>query len=162
MLTPTIHEKLTQKFENAILPLKELPPGSHSDPFIAVNSSKLHSVLKYLKEDSDLLFDNLICISGVDYPDRIEVVYHLFSYKHLHKVVIKSLLSDKTKPVLESTCDLWKAANWLEREVFDIMGVHFNNHPDLRRILLPEDWEGHPLRKDYKTQEFWHGIKVGM
>jgi len=160
METKEIHSKLRGKFSDAILDFKEVAPTS--DPFIEVAPEKIYPVLQYLKEEADLSFDNLICVSGVDYPDRLEVVYHLFSYQHLHHVTLKTSLKDKTQPKLRSACDLWKAANWLEREVFDMFGITFQGHPDLKRILLPDDWEGYPLRKDYKHQEYWHDIKVGM
>lgn len=155
-----IHAKLKGKFSEAILDFKDVPPTS--DPYVEVTPEKIYPVLEYLKEDTDLYFDNLICISGVDYADRLEVVYHLFSYKHLHKLTLKTSLRDKEHAELRSACDIWKASNWLEREVYDMFGIRFSGHPDLTRILLPEDWEGYPLRKDYKTQEYWHDIKVGM
>lgn len=160
MDTKEIHSKLRGKFSEAILDLKEVP--ATSDPFIEAVSEKIYQVLEYLRNDTDLYFNNLISISGVDYPDRFEVVYHLFSYKHLHKITLKISLKNKEHAELRSACDLWKAANWLEREVYDLFGITFQGHPDLRRILLPDDWEGYPLRKDYKHQEYWHGIKVGM
>ena len=158
----TIYEKLKQKFQDAIVAFKEPATGSHGDPFIEVPAEKIHSILKFLKEEPELHFDNLLCISGVDYPDRLEVVYHFHSYTHLHKIVLKTLLTDNTKPEIDTVSDLWKGANWLEREIYDLFGITFKNHPDLRRILLPDDWEGYPLRKDYKHQDYWHGIKVGM
>lgn len=155
-----IHSKLREKFSEAILDFKEVPPTS--DPFIEAVPEKIYPILEYLKNESDLYFDNLISMSGVDYPDRFEVVYHLFSYKHLHKLTLKTSLKNKEHAELRSACDIWKASNWLEREVYDMFGIRFSGHPDLTRILLPEDWEGYPLRKDYKTQEYWHDIKVGM
>lgn len=162
MDSKTLYEKLKQKFGEAIGAFKEPQAGAHGDPFIEVSPDKIHSILKFLKEDKELLFDNLLCISGVDTPNHLEVVYHFHSYTHLHKVAIKALLTDKTKAELDTVSDLWKGANWLEREVYDLFGITFENHPNLRRILLPDDWEGYPLRKDYKHQDYWHGIKVGM
>ncbi len=155
-----IHSKLRGKFSEAILDFKEV--SATSDPYVEAAPEKIYQILEYLKNDTDLYFDNLICVSGVDYPDRMEVVYHLFSYRHLHKLTLKTSLKDKEHAELHSACDLWRAANWLEREVYDLFGIKFKEHPDLRRILLPDDWEGYPLRKDYKHQEYWHGIKVGM
>jgi NADH-quinone oxidoreductase subunit C len=155
-----IHLKLRGKFSEAILDFKEV--SKTSDPYVEAVPEKIYETLEYLRNYADLYFDNLICVSGVDYPDRMEVVYHLFSYRHLHKLTLKTSLADKEHAELHSACDLWRAANWLEREVYDLFGIKFKGHPDLRRILLPDDWEGYPLRKDYKHQEYWHGIKVGM
>jgi NADH-quinone oxidoreductase subunit C len=99
------------------------------------------------------------CLTGVDWPDKseIHVVVHLFSYTHKHRVVLKVALprESATMPTLST---VWSAANWQERECWDLLGVHFEGHPDLRRIMLPDDWEGHPLRKDYKQKAEYHGI----
>jgi NADH-quinone oxidoreductase subunit C len=86
-------------------------------------------------------------------------VYNLYSIPFNHHLMIKILLP-RDKPEIESVSHIWKTANWLEREVFDMYGVHFKNHPDLRRILMPADWEGYPLRKDYKHQAYYRDIKV--
>ncbi|MFH1407388.1 MAG: NADH-quinone oxidoreductase subunit C, partial [Candidatus Omnitrophota bacterium] len=105
---------------------------------------------KTLKEDEKLRFDYLMCLSGVDYKEYFEVVYHLYSMERGRRAAVKVKLS-REKPEVDSVSSLWKSANWHEREAFDLLGIRFNNHPDLRRILLPEDWgEGFPLRKDYE------------
>jgi NADH-quinone oxidoreductase subunit C len=85
------------------------------------------------------------------------VVYHLFSYRHRHGIVLK-VEADRAAPSVPSVEAVWKAANWMEREVFDLFGVEFPGHPDLRRVLLPDDWVGHPLRKDYQEAGGYHGI----
>ena len=157
-----IHHKLKTQFEKTILDLKTPDPQTGSDQFIEAAADRIHAVLKFLKEDPNLCFDNIVCISGVDLKDRFEVVYHFHSYKHLHKAAIKTSLTDRDRPEVESVSDLWKGADWLEREIYDMFGIRFKNHPDLKRILCPDDWEGHPLRKDYKHQPFYHGVKVGM
>ena len=97
--------------------------------------------------------------AGVDYKDRIEVVVHLFSYRYRHGAVLKLKLprDNPRAPTLE---DLWKSANWMEREIFDLLGVHFDGHSDMRRILMPEDWPGHPLRKDFVEPLEYHGIST--
>jgi NADH-quinone oxidoreductase subunit C len=87
------------------------------------------------------------------------VVYHLASVVHNHKIVLKAICT-KENPHVQSVADVWGTANWHEREAFDLIGIVFDGHPDLRRILLPYDWEGHPLRKDYKVPEFYNGMKV--
>ena len=116
---------------------------------------------QYLKHDPDLAFDALGNLSGVDYPkeNAIQVVYHLYSYRHRHSIVLK-VNANRDGPVVQSVTRVWRAANWLEREVFDLLGVEFDGHPDLRRLLMPEDWPGHPLRKDFVEPEEYHGIRT--
>jgi NADH-quinone oxidoreductase subunit C len=97
--------------------------------------------------------------SGVDYKDRIEVVYHLFSYRHRHTAVLKVKLA-RDNPEVDTLENLWKSANWMEREIFDLLGVNFKGHSDLRRILMPEDWPGYPLRKDFVEPLEYHGIST--
>ncbi|MBN1959479.1 MAG: NADH-quinone oxidoreductase subunit C [Deltaproteobacteria bacterium] len=108
---------------------------------------------------NSLSFDFLRALSGIDYlqQDEIEVVAHLFSYSQRAQVVIKTRI-ERAAPQLASVQDIWPAANWHEREIFDLLGVNFTDHPDLRRILLPDDWQGFPLRKDYQEPEFYQGI----
>ena len=89
--------------------------------------------------------------------ERLESVYHFLSYQHDHEAVIKIKL-DRENPRVASVMDLWPAADWHEREAYDLVGIVYEGHQDLRRILLPDDWEGHPLRKDYKQPEEYHGI----
>jgi NADH:ubiquinone oxidoreductase subunit C len=92
-------------------------------------------------------------------PGRMEMVYHLFSFTNNLEITIKVIL-DRDKPEIDSVTPIWPGANWQERETYDLLGVYFNNHPDLRRILCPSDWEGHPLKKDYQVQKTWRGIVV--
>jgi NADH-quinone oxidoreductase subunit C len=147
------------------------------DPWIEVALDQLLAVARYLRDEPDLRF-NLNCVSGVDYfePDakkaakndwqpHLEVVYHLSSIVHKTTLVVKVMLprwkNDKPGelPEVPSVAGLWSTADWHEREVFDLMGVNFTGHPDLRRILCPEDWVGHPLRKDYEMPLEYHGIR---
>ena len=97
--------------------------------------------------------------SGVDYKDRIEVVYHLFSYSKRHTAVLKVKLP-RDNPSVETLEGVWKSANWMEREIFDLIGVNFEGHSDMRRILMPEDWIGHPQRKDFVEPAEYHGIST--
>ncbi len=136
-------------------------------PCIRVSESNLHAVCDFLYREPDLYFDFLACITAIDnLPDSetIEILYHLNSIPLEHQLVIQVILSrnvaDNQLPELDSVSDIWQTANWHEREAYDLMGVFFKNHPDLRRILLPADWIGHPLRKDYQEQETYHGIKI--
>ena len=148
------------------------------DPFVVVDPADLLEVCRYLKEEPRLGFDLLNCISGVDYlePDakkapkagfepHMEVVYHLSSFRNRHRFVLKVMLprwkNDKPGelPEVPSVTSLWRTANWHEREVYDLSGVWFTGHPELTRILLAEDWVGHPLRKDYEYPLEYHGIR---
>jgi len=115
---------------------------------VTVPPSKLHSLASQLKEKEETLFDFLVCITGVDYGADLGVIYHLRSTKYEHTVVLKSRTSDREHPLFDSLTDIWKAADLHEREAFDLLGIRFANHPDLRRLFLNSSW-GFPLRKDY-------------
>ncbi len=148
------------------------------DPFVVVDPADLLEVCRFLKEDPRLRFDLLNCISGVDYLEidpkkapkagfepHLEVVYHLSSFTHRHRLVLKLMLprwkdnKPNELPEVPSVTPLWRTADWHEREVYDLSGVWFTGHPDLTRILLSEDWVGHPLRKDYEFPLEYHGIR---
>jgi NADH-quinone oxidoreductase subunit C len=148
------------------------------DPWIEVAPEALVEVARYLRDEPDLRFTFLNCITGVDYfePDpkkaskagfepHTEVVYHLWSFQSKSNLVLKVILprwqNDEPGqlPEVPSVAGVWSTANWHEREVYDLSGVYFVGHPDLRRILCPEDWEGHPLRKDYEMPLEYHGIR---
>jgi NADH-quinone oxidoreductase subunit C len=169
-----IAAKLQQHFGERVK--FQSPAGS--DPFAEVAAADLLDVCQMLREDPALRFDFLHCISGVDYlePDpkkapkagfepHTEVVYHLASFTHKHRFVVKVILprwkNDKPGqlPEVPSVTSLWRSANWHEREVYDLSGIFFTDHPDLTRILLAEDWVGHPLRKDYEYPLEYHGIR---
>lgn len=149
------------------------------DPWVVVEASSFADVARFCRDDARLRFDSLQCISGVDYlePDvkkakragfdpHLEVLYHLYSFPHKHKILLKVLLprwkNDQPGelPEVPSVVGVWATADWHEREVYDLCGVYFAGHPDLRRILCPEDWAGHALRKDYEFAEEYHGIRV--
>jgi NADH-quinone oxidoreductase subunit C len=101
-----------------------------------------------------------MCLSGVDQgKETLGVVYHLSSMTHLHKITIRTDVP-ASGPRVPTVSDIWPTANWHEREAWDLFGIHFMNHPDPRRILLPDDYPGHPLRKDFKVPEFFNGMKV--
>ena len=131
------------------------------DPYIVVEAAAIEEVGAYLRHDADLCFDSLMCLSGVDYgpAKTLGVVYNLHSTTLRHKITLKVTVP-REEGVLPTVCDLWHTAEWHEREAYDLYGMQFLDHPDPRRILLPDDWEGHPMRKDYQVQEFYHGIKV--
>ena len=115
---------------------------------VNVPASKLHQLSLKLKENDETSFDFLACITGVDYGQELGAVYHLRSTKHGHTVVLKTRTADRKNPHFDSVTDIWKAADFLEREVYDLFGIKFTNHPDLRRLFLDNSW-GFPLRKDY-------------
>ena len=148
------------------------------DPFIVVEPADLLDIARFLRDDPQLRFDILNCVSGVDYLEldpkkapkagfepHMEVVYHLHSFTHRHRFVVKVILprwKDDTSgeiPEVPSVTSIWASANWHEREVYDLSGVRFVGHPELTRILLADDWEGHPLRKDYEFPLEYHGIR---
>jgi NADH-quinone oxidoreductase subunit C len=101
----------------------------------------------------------LRCLTGLDRPEAFELVYHLFSYPQRHSFTFKVTLP-REAPTVTSLASLWDSADWLEREQYDLMGVDFAGHPDLRRLLLPEDWTGHPLRKDYQQPAEYRGMRT--
>lgn len=131
-----------------------------------VQLEKLEDIANVLWKHSELYFDYLSCLTALDNGEKegtIEVIYHLYSIPFEHSFIMKVVVprgEEGKFPSVPSVCNVWKSANWHEREAFDMYGIHFIGHPDLRRILLPGDWEGYPLRKDYKEQETYHGIKV--
>jgi NADH-quinone oxidoreductase subunit C len=111
---------------------------------------RLLALLETLRDDPRLAFNSLMNLTAVDRPaeNHFEIVYHLNSMTHHHSLALK-VLCDRANPHMPTATRLWSGADWFEREVFDLFGVIFDGHPDLRRILCPDDWEGHPLRKDY-------------
>jgi NADH:ubiquinone oxidoreductase subunit C len=115
---------------------------------VAVPAAKLHSLALNLKNHPDAHFDFLACLSGVDYKQDLGVVYHLRSTVHGHTLVLKVRTSDRVDPNFDTVSDIWRTAEFHEREVYDLLGIKFNNHPDLRRLFLDKTW-GFPLRKDY-------------
>lgn len=148
------------------------------DPFVTVDVSHLVEICTFLRDDPRLRFDLLNCVSGVDYLEtdpkkvakagyepHLEVVYHMTSFAHRHRFVLKVMLPrwkdgvEGKLPEVPTVSHIWPAADWHERETFDLCGIMFPGHPDLRRILLAEDWEGHPLRKDYEYPLEYHGIR---
>jgi NADH-quinone oxidoreductase subunit C len=110
---------------------------------------KMHVLALKLKGEADLAFDYLFCLSGVDMIKYFEVVYHLESTSLNHQLVLKVRTADRDNAAVDTVCDIWRTAELHEREIYDLLGVRFNNHPDLRRFFLEEGWIGHPLRKDY-------------
>ena len=156
-----IAEKLKEVFPEEVLAVSEF----RGQVSVTLRKNRIRDIARYLHDDPDLYFDYLIDVCGVDYlgkkEKRFEVVYHLFSIKHRHALRLKAEVSE-SNPAIDSVTPVWVGANWHERETFDLYGIKFKGHPDLRRILLPEDWEGHPLRKDYPLKgpaKEWSGFE---
>ena len=151
-----VSQILEDKFPGAVI----VPEEPHND-FIQLNSEKWNEIAKFLKTESALKFDSCQCITGVDLgvEENLEIRYNLHSTKHLHKVEIR-IEADRKRPRIPSVEQIWRIADWFEREVYDMYGIRFKGHRDLRRMLLPEDWKGWPLRKDYKTPQTYNGMKV--
>ena len=151
-----ILSRLTERFGAAVLATH----AEHGDHTALVDLAALPGVLQHCRDDAALRFDMLMDLTAVDYLTypgredlpRFEVVYHLYSVPHNHRVRIKAGV-DEDDPVVPSAVPLWPIANWLEREVWDMFGLRFAEHPDLRRLLLYEQFEGHPLRKDYPVSK---------
>lgn len=140
-------------------PIKDELSTPHA---IKLQAEDLVAVCSMLHQHESTFFDMLSCVAGIDNGAQVntmEVAYNLYSIPFHVSVMLKVTLP-REKPEVDSLTSIWRSANWMEREVFDMYGIHFNNHPDLRRILMPADWEGYPLRKDYKQQEYYRNIKV--
>jgi NADH-quinone oxidoreductase subunit C len=136
-----IAKQLAKKFPDAVI-----EAGADS---LLLKSDQLLAVMEYLKTSADLDFDYLNHVTGTDYYDYLEVVYQLTSLKHNHGLVLKVRCYDRDNPTLPSVTSLWRGADFQEREIFDLLGISFEGHPNLRRIVLWEGFQGHPLRKDF-------------
>ena len=159
-----IKELLISKFGEDIIAGEEL---TGLQPALLIKPSEIAAVCLELRDNENTYFDFLSCLSGVDYgvnENMFGVVYHLASIPYKTQLVLKvKKFYDRAQedlPAFPSVTSIWRTADWHEREAYDLLGIFFEGHPDLRRILLPDDWEGYPLRKDYKAQEYYHGIKV--
>ena len=152
-----IYNKLERQFPGKVSGFR----GDVFDPHLNVEAQSIVDVCRYLRDDPESAFEILSDLTALDLPkeNKLQVVYHLFSYSRRHQIVLKVDLP-REAPSVSTTEGVWKAANWLEREVFDLFGIMFEGHTDLRRIMLPEDWVGHPLRKDYVEQEEYDGIST--
>lgn len=116
---------------------------------ISVQPENLHPLMLQLKNNPQTHFDYLFCLTGVDWETALGVVYHLESTTHRHIIVVKVQTEDRENPTFDSVFDIWATAEFHEREVFDFFGIKFNNHPNLKRLFLTDEWTGYPLRKDY-------------
>lgn len=129
---------------------------------LVVEAPHLVNVCQYLRDTEGLYFDMLSLITAVDQRaehQRFGVYYTLYSIPYGHSLTLKVWLPEAA-PEVPTVCRVWRAAEWHEREAYDLMGIRFTDHPDLRRMFLPDDWPGHPLRKDYQTPDTYHGLTV--
>ena len=127
---------------------------------VFIDSENWKKIAEILKNDSKLSFDYLMCISSYDNGDKktYGVAYNFYSISKQHYLEVRVEVEDQLS--VPSIALLWRTADWHEREAFDMMGILFEGHPNMKRILLSEDWEGHPLRKDYKEPDYYHGMSV--
>ncbi len=152
-----VYESLQKQFPAKIRDFK----GDVPEPYCIVDSTSIVEICRFLRDERGIEFAVLSDLTALDWPkeEKIQVVYHLYSYRYKHQIVLKVDLP-RDNPTVRTVEAVWKVANWFEREVFDLFGVVFDGHSDLRRIMLPEDWVGHPLRKDYVEQEEYDGIST--
>ncbi len=154
-----IFQLLKDNFPESNLELKADQP---TEPVLFVSPNEIDKISVFLHDNQELQFDSLVLLSGVDEvkANLLSVYYHIESTSIKHKIVLK-VVTDRSNPEVNSVTSVWKGADWHEREAYDMYGIKFTNHPDLRRILMPYDWEaGYPLRKDYENPEFYQGMKV--
>jgi NADH-quinone oxidoreductase subunit C len=149
---PEAAEAIGRRFPDAVV---EVTPG-----WVVVEPQSLAAVATFLRDDAEMDCDYLVSVTGVDLIDRFEVVYHVASLRRNHMLVLKTRPPDRENPEVPSLALVWKGANLQEREVYDLMGIRFSGHPDLRRILLWEGYTGHPLRKDFLNLP--GGFKPGL
>lgn len=152
-----IFTRLEQQFPGKVFDFK----GDVAEPYLTVERAAIVYICRFLRDDADLRFAVLSDLTALDWPkdEKIQMVYHLYSYTQRHQIVLKVDLP-RDNPTVSTVEGVWKVANWFEREVYDLFGVIFEGHSDLRRIMLPEDWVGYPLRKDYVEQEEYDGIST--
>lgn len=144
MTREEIQHHLASRFPQANVRADE-----RNEECVIVEACHLLEMARHLKDEPTLCFDYNMVITATDWIDRVDVIYYFMSYEHQHTVALKVQLPNDALEV-ESLSSIYASANWFEREVWDLFGVRFRGHPDLRRIMMPSDWEGHPLRKNYK------------
>ncbi len=146
-------DTLKTRFPDAVLAVRE--DEARKELAVRVAADRLLEVCRYLHDEPSAAFDHITDVCSADYPDdseRFEVIYHFLSLSHRQRIRVKARITED-RPEIDSLCGIWKGANFMEREVYDLMGIRFRGHPDLRRILMPETYEeGHPLRKDFPTE----------
>jgi NADH-quinone oxidoreductase subunit C len=159
MTSQQIAGAIAEKFGSKIT--ASLPDDKH--PRVHIDAANWREVAEFLLREPAIKLDWLANLSGVDYvaDEKMCVVYDLWSFDHKHVFAVK-VYCPRDNASVPSVADLWPAADWHEREAFDMFGIDFPGHPDLRRILCAEDWEGFPLRKDYVFPREYHGIPASV
>jgi NADH-quinone oxidoreductase subunit C len=138
-----ITDKLKGQFNDR--PPRPSPVNADS---LEIERDQIVEVAHYLRDDEELAFDFLICLFGADYLTHLELIYIFHSYAKNHQLIVRTRI-EREEPAIQSISGIYPGANWHEREAYDLFGIRFTDHPDLRRILLPDDWEGYPMRKDF-------------
>ncbi len=154
MQTSELIAKIKEKLDKDALEITETP---FDDILIEINKDAILSVMETLRNDPELRFDALLNHLGVDHKERFSVVYNLFSFNLDRKITVKAYL-DRENPEISSIESVFAGINWFERETFEMLGITFTGHSNLQRLLLPPDWEGYPLRKDYAFPDQYHGV----
>ena len=156
MTAEQIKASLSDQFKSSVIENENL--ANHQ---IEINGDHWLDIATFMKNDPKLSFDQLECITGIDTGEDgpLQTHYNLHSMEHRHKIEIV-ITHDRKNPKVSSIEQLWRIGDWFERETYDMFGIEYIGHRDLRRILCPDDWEGWPLRKDYEAQESFHGIVV--
>jgi len=158
-----IAEKLQDHFSGEVLDICDF----HGQVGVVVKRERIVDILRWLRDSPEIKMDHLMDLCGVDNKKRqgknllrLEVVYNLYSIPLRHSIRIRAQVPENDA-VIDTVTTLWCGADWPERECYDLVGISFTGHPDMRRILLPDDWEGHPLRKEYplKGREEWSGLE---
>lgn len=155
-------ELINQNISTANAQLQSPAEGEAGDSSILIEASSVYKVAEFLRDNQELSFNALQVISGVDYTEYIEVCYMFcnFDMAAPRDAIIKLRVTDRIAPKVDSIVSVYAAANYQERECYDMLGVVFDNHPDPRRILCPDDWEGFPLRRDYLAPKYYNGMEV--
>ena len=156
IINQKVSDIIEEKFPGSVIN----PEEPHNE-YIQLNSENWKKIAEFIKTDKELKFDSCQCITGIDLgiEDGLEVRYNFHSMKLKHKIEIR-IAVERKRPSVPSVEQVWRGADWLEREVYDMYGIRFKGHRDLRRMLLSDDWKGWPLRKDYKTPNIYNGMKV--
>ena len=158
MTEQEIYADLSARFPDKVLEFQE---AETQNPTVLIKSQGLAEIFTYLKETESLQFDSMMNLAGHDpAPEReFEVIYHMYSNSLNHYITLKTT-ANREQPKVDSVANIYRTADWHEREAYDLYGIIFQGHPDLKRILMEEDWEGYPLRKDYVPAEFYRGMRI--
>ena len=158
MTEQEIYADLSKKFGDKVIEFME---EGTLNPTVVVDAAAIAKIVTYLKDEERFQFDSLMNLAGHDgdVEADLSVIYHLVSTELKHYITLK-VFTSRVEPKVASVAVIYRTANWHEREAFDLYGINFEGHPDLKRILLEDDWEGYPLRKDYVPAEFYRGMRI--